>query len=204
MNKDRVEVYFVLDLNNMNEKMKSEFAAQFNSFVNKQKSKQVNTSLTAIVLEKGYNILHDGTDVKIVEEYKRAGHGRGPDVSIDDAICITLSKVMLRKCTNRLDIEASKMFFIVLTNNFKSENTLYSEGEAKAFIEYFKQALSGECYAFGVSDDIKAYASQLGMSKSIVLKKASADGVSDGEDELSIEVPTFLRTVRNRVKNTEQ
>lgn len=201
MKTDNVEVHFILDLNNLSSKCKPEFIAQFNAFVNKQKNKEVHTVMTTVILQNGYRMIHDAVDVKSIDALENGEVIPGYEVSVNDALCISLSKMMLRKHANPSSMEKSRTFLIVLTDDLQSTCAFYSEKEASDFIAYFKRTQSCEFYAFGISDGIKGYADKLGFTNAMVLKAIRANWLPEDEGEFSIEVPTFLRQPRNRIKD---
>lgn len=170
-NQMNTRMVFILDRSGSMRNLASETIGGFNSMIENQKNKEGQATVTTILFDNKYEVLHDNVDIqKIALITEKEYFARGCTALLD-AVGLTISKTQ----SDLTDTE--KVIFVITTDGMENASKEYSYKSVKELIEE-KKKLGWEFIFMGANIDSVKEGSKLGITpERSVNYHADADGV---------------------------
>ena len=164
MNQNLTEIVFILDRSGSMAGLENDTIGGFNGFVKKQ-AENGQTSLTTVLFDDKYEILHNGIDADNViltnEEYFTRG-----STALLDAIGKTINNVGGRLNETPEDSRPCKVIFVITTDGLENASMEFSYKEIKKMITHQSEKYAWEFIFIGANIDVVQEGSKLGIDAS--------------------------------------
>jgi uncharacterized protein YegL len=161
MNQNLTEIIFILDRSGSMGGLENDTIGGFNSFVKKQ-SQMGQTSLTTVLFDDKYEILHNGIDAKNVtltdDEYFTRGC-----TALLDAVGKTINDVGNRLNETPEENRPCKVIFVITTDGLENASREFSYKEVKRLITHQSEKYNWEFIFMGANIDVAEEGDKLGI-----------------------------------------
>ena len=177
MNQNLTEIVFILDRSGSMEGLESDTIGGFNGFVKKQ-AEMGQTSLTTVLFDDQYEILHNGIDAGKALLTDKEYFTRGCTALLD-AVGKTINKVGKRLDKTPEAARPGKVIFVITTDGLENASRKFSYGEVKKMITHQTEKYGWEFIFMGANIDVAKEGDKLGIraDRSVAFCASSA-GVS--------------------------
>lgn len=147
----------------------------FNSFIEKERSKEGNTKVTTILFDHGYEVLYKRKSIHDVNKLTREEYFVRGSTALLDAIGRTITT---------LDKEISnKVLFVIMTDGMENSSVEFSKSQIKSMIDNH----NWEFLFIGADIDSYSEAQNIGIKKSRVANyRKSKEGIKDLYDSVGV------------------
>jgi len=192
MNQNLTEIVFILDRSGSMAGLENDTIGGFNGFV-KNQAAQGQTSLTTVLFDDRYEILHNGIDAGDVvltgEEYFTRGN-----TALLDAVGKTINDVGKRLRETPEDQRPGKVIFVITTDGLENASRKFGYDEVKRMITHQTEKYKWEFIFMGANIDAVAEGGKLGIYAERSLGWAASPA---GVREMYIGAALALQEVRN-------
>ena len=161
MNQDLTEIVFILDRSGSMSGLENDTIGGFNGFI-KNQAELGQTSLTTVLFDDKYEILHNGIDARGMaitsDEYFTRGN-----TALLDAIGKTINDVGKRLSETREDQRPGKVIFVITTDGLENASRKYSYADVKKMITHQTEKYQWEFIFMGANIDVAAEGDRLGI-----------------------------------------
>jgi len=161
MNQNLTEIIFILDRSGSMGGLESDTIGGFNGFVKKQ-SEEGQTSLTTVLFDDQYEILHNGIDATNVVLTGNEYFTRG-STALLDAIGKTINDVGRKLSETPEDSRPGKVIFVITTDGFENASKEFSYDKVKKMINHQSEKYGWEFIFMGANIDVAKEGSKLGI-----------------------------------------
>ena len=178
MNQNLTEIVFILDRSGSMGGLENDTIGGFNGFV-KNQAALGQTSLTTVLFDDRYEILHNGIDaggiVLTSEEYFTRGN-----TALLDAIGKTINDVGKRLSETPEDQRPGKVIFVITTDGLENASRTFSYDEVKRMITHQTEKYKWEFIFMGANIDVVKEGDRLGIVADHSIKfMASPSGMKE-------------------------
>ena len=161
MNQNLTEIVFILDRSGSMNGLENDTIGGFNGFVKKQ-AEMGQTSLTTVLFDDKYEILHNGISAGNVvltnDEYFTRG-----STALLDAVGKTINDVGKRLNETPEDLRPGKVIFVITTDGLENASRNFSYDEVKKMITHQSAQYSWEFIFMGANIDVVQEGEKLGI-----------------------------------------
>jgi len=161
MNHNLTEIVFILDRSGSMGGLESDTIGGFNGFVKKQ-ADLGQTSLTTVLFDDQYEILHNGIDAENVvltgDEYFTRG-----STALLDAVGKTINDVGKRLSETPEASRPGKVIFVITTDGLENASREFSYNEVKKMITHQSEKYGWEFVFMGANIDVAKEGNKLGI-----------------------------------------
>jgi len=161
MNQDLTEIVFILDRSGSMGGLENDTIGGFNGFV-KNQAEAGQTSLTTVLFDDRYEILHNGINAGNVvltgDEYFTRGN-----TALLDAIGKTINDVGKRLSETPEDQRPGKVIFVITTDGLENASRRFSYNEVKKMITHQTEKYKWEFIFMGANIDVAKEGDRLGI-----------------------------------------
>ncbi len=163
MKTNRTELVFILDRSGSMSGLESDTIGGYNAMLEKQKKEAGEATVTTVLFDDKYELLHDRIDLKgIAPITDREYYVRGCTALLD-AIGKTIQKIAnVQKHTSQ-ENRADKVLFVITTDGMENASREYTYDKIRALVERQKQEYGWEFLFLGANMDAVKEATHLGM-----------------------------------------
>jgi len=162
MNRSLTEIVFILDRSGSMSGLENDTIGGFNGFV-KNQAETGQTSLTTVLFDDRYEILHNGvaaTDVVLTRgEYFTRG-----STALLDAVGKTINDVGERLNKTPEAMRPGKVIFVITTDGLENASRTFSYNEVKKMITHQTEKYNWEFIFMGANIDVAKEGDKLGIS----------------------------------------
>jgi len=162
MNRNLTEIIFILDRSGSMGGLENDTIGGFNGFVKKQ-MEAGKTSLTTVLFDDRYEILHNGVDVGNVTLTDREYFTRG-STALLDAVGKTINDVGKRLNETAEEARPGKVIFVITTDGLENASREFSYDEVKRMITHQTEKYGWEFVFMGANIDVAEEGDKLGIS----------------------------------------
>jgi uncharacterized protein YegL len=178
MNQDLTEIVFILDRSGSMGGLENDPIGGFNGFVKKQ-AEMGQTSLTTVLFDDRYEILHNGVDARNVTLTDREYFTRG-STALLDAVGKTINDVGRRLNETAEEKRPGKVIFVITTDGLENASREFSYGEVKRMITHQTEKYGWEFVFMGANIDVAEEGDKLGIKANQSFAFAStSEGLCD-------------------------
>jgi len=178
MNQNLTEIVFILDRSGSMSGLENDTIGGFNGFVKKQ-SEIGPTSLTTVLFDDRYEILHNGVDAGNVVISENDYYTRG-STALLDAIGKTIDDVGERLNETPETQRPGKVIFVITTDGLENASQIFTYKKVKKMIAHQSEKYSWEFIFMGANIDVAEEGAKLGINADRSFKfAADSSGVSE-------------------------
>jgi len=198
MNQNLTEIVFILDRSGSMAGLENDTIGGFNGFV-KNQTKNGQTSLTTVLFDDKYEILHNGIDAANAILTNKEYFTRG-STALLDAIGKTINDVGGRLNKTPEASRPCKVIFVITTDGLENASREFSYNEIKNMITHQSEKYTWEFIFMGANIDVVQEGNKLGIDagRSIVFAATGA-GIGNMFNHIS-NICGTIRTDKNKQK----
>jgi uncharacterized protein YegL len=185
MNQNLTEIVFILDRSGSMGGLENDTIGGFNGFVKKQ-AEAGQTSLTTVLFDDRYEILHNGIDAKHVTLTDSEYFTRG-STALLDAVGKTINDVGRRLNETAEELRPGKVIFVITTDGLENASRKFGYDEVKRMITHQTEKYSWEFVFMGANIDVIEEGDKLGIKADRSFAFAStSEGLCDMYSEVNM------------------
>lgn len=173
------EVIFLIDKSGSMANLTNDTICGFNGFVESQKD-DTKTTLTTVLFDTTWRILHDGIDVYEVNQMTTKDYMAGGGTAMLDAIGDTINRVQDRH-DELGDDKPEKVLFVITTDGEENSSRKFTKAQIEKMIKHQTNGHGWEFIFLGANMDAVTVATNIGISYD---RAVSYDWTSCGTDAL--------------------
>lgn len=163
MNTNRTELVFILDRSGSMSGLESDTIGGYNAMLEKQKKEAGEATVTTVLFDDQYELLHDRIDLKgIAPITDREYYVRGCTALLD-AIGKTIQKIANVQKHTSSENRADKVLFVITTDGMENASREYTYDKIRALVERQKQEYGWEFLFLGANIDAISTARRFGI-----------------------------------------
>lgn len=166
---NEMDIIFIMDRSGSMTGFSEDTIGGFNSFVEKEKEKDINTYVTTILFDNDYEILYERKEINKVEKLTEKEYWPRGSTALLDAIGKTITSF-----ERKID---GKALVVIMTDGYENASVEFSKKQIKEMIDKH----DWEFIYLGAEIDSYSEASQFGFSKSRI---ANYDRSAKAVDEV--------------------
>jgi uncharacterized protein YegL len=173
------EIVFVIDASGSMAHLTSDTIGGFNGFIKSQQSLEGKATLTTVLFDSKWRVLHDGVDINEVKPMTTSDYCVGGMTAMLDAIGQTIQRVQDRH--DELGEEKpEKVLFIITTDGEENSSKQYKKSEIEKMIKHQTNGHGWTFMFLGANMDAVKEAETIGISSDLSTNYTyTAKGVSD-------------------------
>jgi len=161
MNQNLTEIVFILDRSGSMGGLENDTIGGYNGFVKKQ-AEMGQTSLTTVLFDDRYEILHNGIDARNVTLTDREYFTRG-STALLDAVGKTINDVGKRLNETAEERRPGKVIFVITTDGLENASRKFSYDDVKKMITHQTEKYGWEFIFMGANIDVAEEGDKLGI-----------------------------------------
>ena len=163
MNTNRTELVFILDRSGSMSGLESDTIGGYNAMLEKQKKEAGEATVTTVLFDDQYELLHDRIDLKGTAPITdREYYVRGCTALLD-AIGKTIQKIANVQKHTSPENRADKVLFVITTDGMENASREYTYDKIHALVERQKQEYGWEFLFLGANIDAISTARRFGI-----------------------------------------
>ena len=163
MKTNRTELVFILDRSGSMSGLESDTIGGYNAMLEKQKKEAGEATVTTVLFDDKYELLHDRIDLKgIAPITDREYYVRGCTALLD-AIGKTIQKIANVQKHPSPENRADKVLFVITTDGMENASREYTYDKIRALVERQKQEYGWEFLFLGANIDAISTARRFGI-----------------------------------------
>lgn len=164
MNKNLMEIIFLIDRSGSMSGLESDTIGGFNAFIANQQKLEGDTRVTAVLFDDKYEVLWNGVDANKVKLTEKEYYVRG-STALLDAIGKTIYEVGYRLAyTNEAEIPG-KVIFVITTDGMENSSREFTSKKIREMIMNHKEKYNWEFIFLGANIDAEEEADNIGISR---------------------------------------
>jgi len=128
------EVFFILDRSGSMSGIESDTIGGYNAFLEKQRKDGTATSITTVLFDDKYEVLHDACDIKEVTNITREEYFVRGSTALLDAIGKTVMTAKKRILAQKKREQPDNVIFVIITDGMENASTKYTYASIKDLI----------------------------------------------------------------------
>ncbi|MDX1359274.1 MAG: VWA domain-containing protein [Clostridia bacterium] len=190
----RTELVFILDRSGSMAGLESDTIGGFNSMLKKQKKEPGDATITTVLFDDRYELLHDRFDMHNVKPLTNDQYFVRGSTALLDAIGNTINKVANVQRNAGEGERAEKVLFVIITDGMENASREYSYPMIRKMIEFEKEKYGWEFIFLGANIDADAVADRYGIHRSRAMNyHADSQGVRHSYKEVNDAVKNVRR-----------
>ena len=139
MKKDLTELVLILDKSGSMSGLEKDTIGGFNAMLEKQRLVEGDCTITTVLFDNRYELLHDRIDIRAVQPITEKDYFVGGSTALLDAIGRTINKIDKAQKNTSEDYRAGKVMFVIITDGEENSSREYSSKKVKSLIEQKKE-----------------------------------------------------------------
>lgn len=192
----RDEIVLIIDKSGSMEYIKEDAIGGFNAFLSQQKKIDRKANVTFVLFDDRYQLVHDGTDIREVEELTEDAYRPSGTTALLDAVGKTVDRVGERMDATPESEKPENVIVFILTDGKENASSDYGRDKVKTMIEHQESTYGWEFIYGGANQDAFAEAGSLGIKAQNAFDfEATGEGTREAYDQSSDMVASFrMRT----------
>ena len=150
-----MNIVFLLDRSGSMSGSESDTIGGYNSFLNEQRKKNINTKITTVLFDDKYELLHNQKSINEVKNLTEKDYYVRGCTALLDAIGITIKNI-------EKNTDNEKVLFVITTDGLENASHEYTKEQVK---ELIKSHSNWEFLYIGANIDSYSEGTKLGISK---------------------------------------
>jgi len=163
MKNNKTELVFILDKSGSMSGLESDTIGGFNSMLKKQQKEEGEATVTTVLFDNNYQVLHDRININAVNPISEKEYFVEGTTALLDAIGKTINKVVNVQRNSTDDYRADKVLFVIITDGMENASKEYSYNKISKMIETEKMKYGWEFIFLGANIDAEKAAADIGI-----------------------------------------
>ena len=164
MNKNLTEMVFILDRSGSMSGLESDSIGGYNSLMEKQKNEQGEATITTVLFDDMYEMIHDHADIKKVKPMDNKTYYARGCTALLDAIGKTINHVGNRHKFAPDNEVPGKTMVVIITDGYENSSQEFKLDKIHSMIEHQKAKFGWEFLFLGANIDAIETAGTFGIS----------------------------------------
>ena len=164
MKKGLTELVFILDRSGSMSGLEADTIGGFNSLLDKQKKEPGEATVTTVLFDDKYELLHDRISLNGIEPITEKDYFVRGSTALLDAIGRTIDKIGNVQRNTAEEERAENVMFVITTDGMENASLEYRLGKVKAMIEEQKEKNNWEFIFIGANIDAIETAGRFGIA----------------------------------------
>jgi uncharacterized protein YegL len=189
MNMDLVEIACVVDRSGSMASICSDAIGGFNSFLTSQKAQPGSTKFTLVLFDNEYQVVHNGTDIKLVEGLNTNTFVPRGSTALLDAIGKTIDEIGNRLSKTPEPERPGKVILAILTDGEENSSELYTPKKVEHMIRNQQEKYQWDVIFLAANQDAILAAKKLAIpSENAINFSPSGEGVQMAFSSLNADI----------------
>ena len=188
---NHLELVLILDKSGSMDGLESDTIGGFNSMIEKERKEGIDASVTTVLFDTKFNVIHDRTPLKKVKNLTSKEYFADGDTALLDAIGSTIARI---ERVPDIYAKNNRVLFVIITDGMENSSREYSRAQIKKMISDKREKYDWEFIFLGANIDAASEAQSIGIKSENALKyENSKEGVSknfEAAAEISKDVAT--------------
>lgn len=164
MKTNTTELVFILDRSGSMQGLESDTIGGFNSMLKKQKAEAGEATVTTVLFDDNYELLHDRINIKAIAPITDKDYYVCGSTALLDAVGKTIHKIGSAQKHTAEDQRAEKVLFVITTDGMENASKEYTYDKIRKMIEHQKLEYGWEFIFLGANIDAVETAAQFGIN----------------------------------------
>jgi len=164
MRDNLTEIVFILDRSGSMSNLVDDTIGGYNSFIENQKTQDGEALITTVLFDDQYEILHNGVNIKEVQELTRKEYFARGMTAMLDSIGKAINTVGERLSNTSKEDRPSKVIFVITTDGAENSSKEFKKDQVKSMIEHQTGIYNWQFIFLGANIDAVGEAESLGIS----------------------------------------
>ena len=164
MKTNNCELVFILDRSGSMGGLESDTIGGFNSMLKKQKQEDGQATVTTVLFDDKYELLHDRINLEHVNPITEKEYYVRGMTALLDAMGKTINKIKNVQKSISDDVKANKVLFVIITDGMENSSKEYSNAKIKKMVSQVQKTDNWEFIFLGANIDAIATAKDYGIS----------------------------------------
>ncbi len=173
MKENLTEIVCVLDRSGSMGSIVNDAIGGFNTFLRDQKTQEGEATITVVLFDHEYKVLHNGVNIQDVPELDHTTFVPRGSTALNDAIGKSINEVGARLARAEESERPSKVIFVILTDGGENASKEFTAEQVKEMINHQKDVYSWMFVFLAANQDAFETASNYGISKGNAMQFAS-------------------------------
>ncbi len=197
MKKERTELIFILDKSGSMSGLEKDTIGGFNSMLLKQKESGQEITVTTVLFDHGYTLLHDRITIQAISPITETEYVVGGNTALLDAMGTTIQKIAQVQKQTAEEYQAKKVLFVIITDGEENSSREFSAKKVKKLVEQQKKHFGWEFIFLGANIDAITTARSFGIDAHRAQNyHADEKGIFTNYDVLSDMICGFATSAR--------
>ncbi len=194
----KTELVFILDRSGSMAGLESDTIGGFNTMLKKQKKESGEATVTTVLFDSEYDLLHDRFDIHNVRPITGEQYFVRGSTALLDAIGRTINKIANVQRNASEKGRADKVLFVIITDGMENASREYSYPMIKKMIGFEKEKYGWEFLFLGANIDADGVAEKYGIHKSRAVNyHADTQGLKNSYEKVNDAVRDVRRNKFN-------
>ena len=164
MKENLTKLVFIVDRSGSMSGLESDTIGGFNSMLKEQQAAPGEASVTTVLFDDQYELLHDKMYIRLVAPLTTKDYTVRGSTALLDAVGKTIKKVRKEQRLVKKSMRAEKVMFVIITDGHENASTEYTSERIKNRIERQRSKHGWEFVFFGANMDAIMEAAKLGIA----------------------------------------
>lgn len=164
MSNNLTEIVFILDRSGSMASLVTDTIGGYNSMIEQQKKENGEATITTVIFDDRYEMLHDNVNIKQVKNMTDSEYYARGMTALYDAVGKTINSVGHRLSQTKEDKRPSKVIFVITTDGFENASKEFSKSKIKEMIETQQGKYSWTFMFLGANMDAMSEAASIGIN----------------------------------------
>jgi hypothetical protein len=163
MNMDLVEIACVVDRSGSMASIASDAIGGFNTFLASQKAQPGSTKFTLVLFDDQYDVVHNGSDIQVVENLNTTTFVPRGSTALLDAIGKTIDDIGVRLSRTPEPERPGKVILAILTDGEENSSEVYTPEKVEAMLRHQQEKYQWEVVFLAANQDAIMAAKKLAI-----------------------------------------
>ncbi len=163
MKKGRTELIFILDKSGSMSGLEKDTIGGFNSMLIKQKEAGEEITVTTVLFDHEYTLLHDRITIQAISPITDTEYVVGGNTALLDAMGTTIQKIVQVQKQTAEEYRAEKVLFVIITDGEENSSREFTVKKIKKLVEQQKKNFNWEFIFLGANIDAISTARNFGI-----------------------------------------
>jgi uncharacterized protein YegL len=165
MKDNLTEIVFIIDRSGSMQGLELDTIGGYNQFLEKQKQNQGEATISTILFDDRFEVLHDRLDLKHIKPITLNEYFVRGSTALFDVIGNSIDRIGNQLSNTEEHNRPSKVIFVITTDGMENASKTYSYEKVKDMIEHQKTKYNWEFIFIGANFDAESFAESIGIAK---------------------------------------
>jgi uncharacterized protein YegL len=201
----KTELVFILDKSGSMGGLESDTIGGYNAMLEKQQKVEGTCTVTTVLFNQSYQLLHDRIDIKAIEPLTEKDYVVGGGTALLDAIGTTIHKISAVQKHTAKEYRADNVLFVIITDGMENSSRGYSLRRVRKMIKERQEKYGWEFIFLGANIDAMETAEEFGIGADHAADyQADSVGTKLNYEVMSDTVASFRETGSLDVKTLDR